>query len=499
MLSDKSTPGCAHWGFGVKEMSAAPERDKVTVSDLSDLIAGANENLGVEFKAWMDTTDPEHRAKLARHIAALANHGGGYLVFGIDDKTRKPLGATDLPPSSFGQDAISAIVKRYLEPRLQVLLQGAEFEGVTYPVVVVPSHGARPVVAIADGPQGANGRPVGISQGTVYVRAAGPESVPIRSSDDWNTLLERCLSHRADLLGSILRQSIGGRSQPDSRVLELLVAAVTETAADFTAQTRSLTERTDAKYHAQILQAGENYSAMGYALVDADGDPISIESPRTLNDRVSVAMHQYAYYGWGSFLPLSVPERAPQVRMSTLGGRETTYLEGMRVENTGLISSAFDYWRIYECGIAVSVESLRDNWSREGQPSPPKHLTPLWILVAIHSLLAHARLMGQELPGVAQVIVRMDWRGLSDRMLMWDNFRVVASTPYRDDRFARTIPLQWAELRDDYFGALRRVALPFMNLFATQGWFQPESWLTPDAVQNEFKRLEMRSMRLFDD
>jgi hypothetical protein len=164
-----------------------------------------------------------------------------------------------------------------------------------------------------------------------------------------------------------------------------------------------------------------------------------------------------------------------------------------------LISSAFDYWRIYECGIAVSVESLRDNWSREGQPPPPKHLTPLWILVAIHSLLAHARLMGQELPGVAQVIVRMDWRGLSDRMLMWDNFRVVASTPYRDDRFARTIPLQWAELRDDYFGALRRVALPFMNLFATQGWFQPESWLTPDAVQNEFKRLEMRSMRLFDD
>ncbi len=133
------------------------------------------------------------------------------------------------------------------------------------------------------------------------------------------------------------------------------------------------------------------------------------------------------------------------------------------------------------------------------KPPPPKHLTPLWILVAIHSLLAHARLMGQELPGVAQVIVRMDWRGLSDRMLMWDNFRVVASTPYRDDRFARTIPLQWAELRDDYFGALRRVALPFMNLFATQGWFQPESWLTPDAVQNEFKRLEMRSMRLFDD
>lgn len=212
-----------------------------------------------------------------------------------------------------------------------------------------------------------------------------------------------------------------------------------------------------------------------------------------------MAMHRYAYYGWGSFLPLSVPERAPQVRMSNLAGKETTYLEGMRVENTALISSTFDYWRIYECGIAVSAESFRDNWSREGQPPPPKHLTPLWTLVAIHSLLAHARLMGQELPGVAQVIVRMDWRGLADRVLMWDSFRMVASSKLADDRFARTTTLQWTDLRDDYFGALRRVALPFLSVFATHGWFQPESWLTPEAVQNEFKRLEVSTMRLFEE
>lgn len=107
----------------------------------------------------------------------------------------------------------------------------------------------------------------------------------------------------------------------------------------------------------------------------------------------------------------------------------------------------------------------------------------MWILVAIHSLLAHGRLMGQALPGVAQDIVRMDWRGLSDRILMWDSLRVVASSPYRDDRFARTTSLQWTDLRDDYFGALRRVALPFMSLFATQGWFEPESWLPREAVQ----------------
>ncbi|UFW88435.1 ATP-binding protein [Bradyrhizobium barranii] len=60
--------------------------------DLIDLLAAANEDLGIEFKAWMDTRSHDARAKLARHIAALANHGGGYLIFGVDDKTRKRAG-----------------------------------------------------------------------------------------------------------------------------------------------------------------------------------------------------------------------------------------------------------------------------------------------------------------------------------------------------------------------------------------------------------------------
>jgi class 3 adenylate cyclase len=43
------------------------------VSALSELVAGKSEDLGVEYKAWMDTSQPEVRAKLARHIAALSN------------------------------------------------------------------------------------------------------------------------------------------------------------------------------------------------------------------------------------------------------------------------------------------------------------------------------------------------------------------------------------------------------------------------------------------
>lgn len=210
-------------------------------------------------------------------------------------------------------------------------------------------------------------------------------------------------------------------------------------------------------------------------------------------------MHRYAHYGWGSFLPLNVTERAPQVRTSTLAGEEVTYLEGMRVENTGLISSAFDYWRIYECGIAVSVESYRDDWRREGETLPP-HLTPMWILTTVHSLLAHARLVGQELSGVTQVVVRMEWHGLKGRMLAWDRSRHAAGGgTLAGDRFAKSIAFDWALLRDNYFEALRRVALPFLQIFGNAGWFNPDDWLTRDAVEREFSRQRMNTIKLFEE
>ncbi|MCK1618982.1 hypothetical protein IVA96_20610 [Bradyrhizobium sp. 159] len=91
----------------------------------------------------------------------------------------------------------------------------------------------------------------------------------------------------------------------------------------------------EAQYRDTILHAGANYSALGYALVGSGGDLVEISNPRAVNERVSIEMHRYAYYGWSSFLPLHVPERAPQIRSSTLAGQEMTYLEGMRVENTG--------------------------------------------------------------------------------------------------------------------------------------------------------------------
>jgi len=47
--------------------------------DLQDLIENPPERLDVELKDWIDiVNDRVAQAKIARNVAALANHGGGF-------------------------------------------------------------------------------------------------------------------------------------------------------------------------------------------------------------------------------------------------------------------------------------------------------------------------------------------------------------------------------------------------------------------------------------
>ncbi len=210
----------------------------------------------------------------------------------------------------------------------------------------------------ADPQDPTTGKRVGIRMGEIYIRATGPESVPIRNADDWNALLDRCLAHRADLLGKIMRQTIVRPGRATAHANTLLQAAMDATAADFAAQTQELAALVaDPIDQARIQAAGSAFCTLGYAFIGDDGETLELENLRGLNDRVSIAMRQYANNGWSSFLPLVPPERAPQIRTASLLGQHRVYLEGMRLPATNLVGSALDYWRIHEAGIAASVHS----------------------------------------------------------------------------------------------------------------------------------------------
>jgi hypothetical protein len=50
-------------------------------NDIQDLVDAPCRALEIEYKSWRNLEHPEDRAELARDISALANHGGGFVVF----------------------------------------------------------------------------------------------------------------------------------------------------------------------------------------------------------------------------------------------------------------------------------------------------------------------------------------------------------------------------------------------------------------------------------
>lgn len=166
--------------------------------DLQALVENPREALEVEIKDWMDLTDKFVRADIARHIAALANHGGGHLIFGFEDQSLQPNPNGPSSLDSFSRDEISSIVKRYLVPTFQCEVYHIESTAtkIVHPVIWVPSHGAVPICTKADGPADEHGKHHCIRIATYYIRSTGPESVPIPTPDAWRSLIHRLRATR---------------------------------------------------------------------------------------------------------------------------------------------------------------------------------------------------------------------------------------------------------------------------------------------------------------
>ena len=199
-------------------------------------------------------------------------------------------------------------------------------------------------------------------------------------------------------------------------------------------------------------------------------------------------LRAYSRDGWAPFLPLESSGLSPQVRTASTASGDRVFIEGMRLPNMRVLGGILDYWRIYEAGFAATVQSYRDDYIGGLRRLPP-YLSVGQALLRLHSLLVHARVVGEEITGVELVPVRMDWRGLAGKELVGGLTEATMGRPMAADRFVKAVTVPWAELRDRYFEALLRVALPLFDAFPNEGWPAPDKWLTRDLIEAEFARV----------
>jgi predicted HTH transcriptional regulator len=97
--------------------------------------------MSVEIKDWLDLGERIIRANAAKELIVLANHGGGFLLFGFRDLATgwEPSGSCPFDIARYSQDSINDILKRHAEPPFECFVHHmASAEGTTHVVVEVP-------------------------------------------------------------------------------------------------------------------------------------------------------------------------------------------------------------------------------------------------------------------------------------------------------------------------------------------------------------------------
>ncbi|MDD3694958.1 MAG: ATP-binding protein [Lentisphaeria bacterium] len=194
-------------------------------SDWREVLFCGLENQQIDFKAAQDWNKIGRvgRAKFARHLMALANTLGGYLVIGVgEDPNGNPTlytGLDEKQASSFDPSGVGQTVNRYAEPAVEFDLVKPEIDGKVYVILVVYPFRNLPHVC-NDACEGE------LQRGVFYVRTPDARSRAAYRSEELHGIIQRALRNQRQMLGRMLRgilyedrQAVAPSSDQDFAVL----------------------------------------------------------------------------------------------------------------------------------------------------------------------------------------------------------------------------------------------------------------------------------------
>ena len=433
-------------------------------SDLSDLVENLREDLGIECKAWLDLTENLQRAKIARHLAALANHGGGYLVLGVsDDLTPDQHRPTDV--RIYNRDVFSDIVHRYLTPRFQCeVIRVAAANGDEFPIVRVPGHGSVPIAAKADGPTGRSGGPQGIRAGVYYIRKPGPESAPIIGAEEWAPLIRRCVLNDRDGLLRDFSTLMHQRAEPILDGGKQLVDWHRNGERRFF---ELLPDDIASRWPVSI---NENRYQLSYLISTEDDEALRIGDMTRILDEINVEVRATVWTGWSMFYPFTKPDIAPKLYPENVDGTGAEVMECNLLVEGDFDNTLPDYWRLAPDGRVMLIRAYREDRASSAASLKRRSgtwLSPETVVRETTELVTHARLLARYFGTPTRISFRCTWLGLRGRQLAdfdpgiyWGHGHIASA-----DR--RTTEGEWpvATMGATWTGIVSELCSPVLNLF----------------------------------
>jgi hypothetical protein len=373
-------------------------------SDLDDLLAEPRETLDIEVKEWLDITNNDHRATVAKEIIALANHGGGYLIVGFREGADGAFMPAENSPANlevWSQDAIQSIVARYIDPAIQCRVSHRPRPGtnILHPIIAVPGGQRIPVRAKAGSPSNV------LVPHRTYIRRAGPASEEPQTGEEWDRLLERCLQNRKSELQEAMRSILEGvvpvaSPRQPTRLEELLQfehAAIVRWS--------SLVSPLPADSHSRFPLGYVDFGAA----IDGTFDTIPLPTLRDVIDR-----EVRNYSGWPPFVTINRAPFAPRAVDGTV-----EFWRGTEEHDTFDKPDHHDFWRVSPSGLFFTRRGYaEDSWVGRLEPGTGIDITsPTWKLgEAILEVGFIARALNVD--DDSNLILHCAWHGLAGRELV---------------------------------------------------------------------------------
>lgn len=372
-----------------------------TARHLEDLLVDPHETLDFEIKCWLDLNAPEHQAKLAKAIIALANHGGGYIVIGFDERpglSAQPSAGRPTSLANYTHDRINGIVERYLDPPVHCEVHHvAAPDGIDYPLIVVPGGHRAPIMAKRDGPNG--GEP---KQRAIYIRRAGPKSEEPKSAQEMNELFDRCFSNRRDDVGNLIRTILSGAMPSTGAEIEATPPSISTWVGESCTRWGALVESLPADDPRKFPRG---HCMFAYEL---RGPLRSISAGQLLEIlRFKAPRHT----GWPPFWVPNKPELEPYPQDGAIEcwlGRDGQARD----------AAHSDFWRVTPDGYAFLTRGFQEDGpeaqQRGFEPGTVIDITvPVW---RVGEVLLHAQALAASLgEGDIEVVFRSCYMGLQGR------------------------------------------------------------------------------------
>ncbi len=164
------------------------------------------EDSKIEFKVNFDRESKEAKAKYLKELAALYNFEGGYLFFGIDDKTSELKGLESF--NDIDNADLSNDINTYFAPHFHISSRSFKVSGKIVFVIYVPKRKDIPTVCIKDHQET-------LKAATIYWRYSG-KSAPIEAGDLIN-LLHSLRGEEVDKLVAVKQTELKLQYKPDLR------------------------------------------------------------------------------------------------------------------------------------------------------------------------------------------------------------------------------------------------------------------------------------------